>query len=441
MSHNSEVAIIGAGLAGCEAALVLARAGIRVKIFEARPIWRSPAHKTDLPAELVCSNSFKSIKLPSSHALLKEELRLLQSPLLDIAQQTSIPAGSALAVDREAFSSTVNQRLSADKLVSVVHEEICSPPLKQPFCIIAAGPLASPNLVQWLTSSFLTSSLHFYDAIAPIVSADSIDYNIVFFASRWEEGTGDYLNCPFDEQEYRLFYEELKKADQVNARSFENQKFFEACLPVEVAAQRGYKALAFGPLRPVGIINPHTGKRPFAVCQLRKENINSDSFNLVGFQTRLTFPEQKRVFRLIPGLNNAQFLRFGSIHRNTYMQSPQLLTSDLSFKDLPNLFLAGQICGNEGYTESIATGHYAALSIASRIKGKKMLLPPPETAIGALINHITVSDNDKFTPTNIHFGLFPPLENTGKRKIGKAEKKKLICSRAIESLKKWKTEL
>lgn len=438
MSQKSTVAIIGAGLAGSEAALVLARAGIPVTIYEARPEWRSPAHKTDLPAELVCSNSFKSNKLPSAHGLLKEELKLLESPLLSIAESVAIPAGAALAVDREKFSVSVNDALFSNELISIVKREVSVPPSDFPFCIIAAGPLASPGLISWLTSRFSSSSLHFYDAIAPIIAADSIDYNIAFSASRWEDGEGDYINCPFTEEEYGIFLEELKKADQVNARSFESKEFFEACLPVEVAAERGYKALAFGPLRPVGITNPHTGRWPFAVCQLRKENLDSDSYNMVGFQTRLTFTEQARVFRLIPGLKNAEFLRYGSIHRNTFMQSPQLLTSDLSFREVPELFLAGQICGNEGYTESIATGHYAALSIIERLKnGKNMLPPPPETALGALIKHVTVSGDSQFAPTNINFGLFPALEYTGKRKLGKTEKKELLCSRAIESLNKW----
>ncbi|MCX7727325.1 MAG: methylenetetrahydrofolate--tRNA-(uracil(54)-C(5))-methyltransferase (FADH(2)-oxidizing) TrmFO, partial [Chitinispirillaceae bacterium] len=356
---QQKVYIIGAGLAGCESALVLARKGVNVVLFEARPKVMTPAHKTSLPAELVCSNSFKSDVLPSAHALLKLELRALKSPLLEVADATSIPAGSALAVDRERFSLKVKELIFSYSNITYVEEEVSEPP-QDGYTIIAAGPLVSEKLTEWMVRTFSTKSLHFYDAIAPIISADSINYSKVFFASRRDCGSKDYLNCPFTEEEYRIFYEELCKADSVVAHSFEKESFFEACLPIEVIAKRGYLSLVFGPLRPVGLIDPNSRKRPFAVCQLRKENISGESYNMVGFQTRLKIQEQKRVFRLIPGLENAEFLRFGSIHRNTYLDSPALLNSDLSFKKITNLFLAGQLCGNEGYTESIATGHLAA---------------------------------------------------------------------------------
>ena len=437
MLDKPSVAIIGAGLAGSEAALVLGRMGIEVELFEARPLWQSPAHTTDLPAELVCSNSFKSQELPSAHGLLKAELMLLGSPLLEAAKEVCVPAGSALAVDREEFSRKIARKLQQEPLIRYTQKELGAPPTSCRYCLIAAGPLASEKLTTWISSTVSSSALHFYDAIAPIIATDSIDRSIVFSASRWEDGEGDYLNCPFNEEEYRVFYDALRGADQVSARAFEHARFFEACLPVEVAAQRGYEALAFGPLRPVGLFDPRTGKRPFAVCQLRKENNAGDSYNMVGFQTRLTIPEQTRVFRLIPGLEHAEFLRFGSIHRNTYLDSPRLLAGDLSFKVRPDLFLAGQICGNEGYTESIATGHLAARFIAARVRGDVFSPPPPETALGCILRHVTESVDSPFTPTNIHFGLFPPLDQVFRGRGGKAEKKQRQCDRALESLRNW----
>lgn len=435
---NSTVAVIGAGLAGCEAALTLARLGIASTLYEARPLRMSPAHTTALPAELVCSNSFKSNLLPSAHGLLKTELRLLESPLLEAAGECAIAAGSALAVDRKQFSGSVEKRVAATPLITYIQREIESPPQEHPFTIIAAGPLASEPLTDWLIKNLDTGSLNFYDAIAPIVSADSIDLSIAFSASRWEQGDGDYLNCPFTKDEYTTFFNALCNADRVVARDFEEARFFESCLPIEVAAERGFKALAFGPLRPVGLIDPRSGRRPFAVCQLRREHKEGESYNLVGFQTRLRIPEQEQVFRMIPGLANAQFLRYGSIHRNTYLDSPRLLNADLSFRRFPSLFLAGQLCGNEGYTESIATGHIAALSVAARIASTEWTLPPPHCALGALLRHVTASHERPFTPSNIHFGLFEPLEPDPKRhKIPKKEKQELMCQRAIAALRNW----
>jgi methylenetetrahydrofolate--tRNA-(uracil-5-)-methyltransferase len=433
----TSVAIIGAGLAGSEAALVLARKGINVELFEARPEKMTPAHKTALPAELVCSNSFKSQELPTAHGLLKAELSILGSPLLEAAKRSCVPAGSALAVDRELFSKNVETLLKQEPLITYTCKELSEPPSGHEYCIIAAGPLATDRLALWLTNSFTTNSLHFYDAVAPIIQHDSIDHSIAFSASRWEEGDGDYVNCPFTEEEYRAFYDELRVADQVNARDFEQERFFEACLPIEVAAQRGFDALTFGPLRPIGLKDPRTGRRPYAVVQLRKENAASDSYNMVGFQTRLRIPEQGRVFRLIPGLKNAEFLRFGSIHRNTYLDSPGILSADLSFREKPNLYLAGQMCGNEGYTESIATGHLSALFVAARIKGITLSQLPDVTALGAMLNHVTTSEAKPFTPTNIHFGLFPPVEQARRGRGGKAEKKELHCKRALEALNQW----
>jgi methylenetetrahydrofolate--tRNA-(uracil-5-)-methyltransferase len=438
---TKKIAIIGAGLAGSEAALVLARKGVRVTLFEARPHKMTPAHTSDMPAELVCSNSLKSQEIPSGHGQLKAELALLESPLLSIARQNAVPAGSALAVDREQFAASVNDAIIHEPNISFVRKECVDIPDGFDYCIIAAGPLASEGLCAFLTNEFSSTSLNFYDAIAPIIAADSINYDIAFFASRWEDGEGDYLNCPFNEDEYKKLFDTLTEADKVTARKFENEKFFEACLPVEEIASRGYQSLAFGPLRPVGIDDPRTGRWPYAICQLRKETLDGESFNMVGFQTRLTIPEQKRVFRMIPGLENAEFLRYGSIHRNTYIDSPSLLADDLSFKNRPSLFIAGQLCGNEGYTESIATGHLAALFVKSRLDNKTLSAPPLTSALGALLNHVTHSPEKPFTPSNVHFGLFPPLDLQGRKKIGKKEKKELLCKRATASFKQWKDAL
>ncbi|MBN1576299.1 MAG: methylenetetrahydrofolate--tRNA-(uracil(54)-C(5))-methyltransferase (FADH(2)-oxidizing) TrmFO [Chitinispirillaceae bacterium] len=439
---HAAVAVIGAGLAGCEAALVLSRRGIPVALYEARPQCMTPAHTTALPAELVCSNSLKSDALPSAHGLLKAELRTLESPLLAAATETALPAGSALAVDRERFSLRVRELITASPLVSYILKEVEAPPPCHRYCVIAAGPLASEKLTSRLQQTFSTGALHFYDAIAPIVAADSIDHSIAFPASRWKKGEGDYLNCPFSEEEYRVFFDTLREADRVTARNFEEARFFESCLPIEVAAERGYKALAFGPLRPVGLIDPRTGRRPFAVCQLRRERASGESYNLVGFQTRLTIREQQRVFRLIPGFARAEFLRYGSIHRNTYLDSPALLRHDLSFRQRPDLFCAGQLCGNEGYTESIATGHLAASAVASRIAGHPWAAPPVETALGALLHHVTASKEHPFTPSNIHFGLFPPLDTVPvKRKPGKKEKQERMCERALMKIREWISSL
>ncbi len=436
-TSSSSIAVIGAGLAGSEAALVLARRGIPVDLYEMRPDRMPPAHKTEYPAELVCSNSFKSDQLPTAHGLLKMELSLLESPLLAIAGDTRIPAGSALAVDREKFSRRVNELLAIDSHIVIKRCECDKPPEGHPLCIIAAGPLVSASLTKWLSETFSSGSLHFYDAIAPIVSADSIDISKAFLANRWEKGGADYYNCPFTEEEYHTFYDALISADRVKSRKFENECFFEACLPIEVVAQRGYDALPFGTLRPVGLTDPRTGKRPFAVCQLRKENAMGESYGMVGFQTRMTISEQKRILRLIPGLEHAEFLRYGSIHRNTFLNSPSLLADDLSFRTNGTLFLGGQICGNEGYTESIATGHLAALFAWARIMNKTLSPIPITTACGALLRYVTKSDRKQFTPSNINFGLFEPLLQGGKKKLTKTDKRQQLCERALQDMKEW----
>ncbi len=436
MPVRPKVAVIGAGLSGSEAALVLARRGLPVDLFEMRPGRMTPAHATGLPAELVCSNSFKSMGLHSAHGVLKAELAILQSPLLDAAQRSAVPAGSALAVDRHAFSGTVAGLLAGEGRVRLISAVIEAPPEGYDACIIAAGPLVADSLVRWLAGREGAAFFHFYDAIAPIVSAESVDTSVAFPASRRETDAGDYLNCPFTEEEYRRFYVALREADRTVAHQFESKRFFEACLPIEVMAARGECALAFGPLKPIGLTDPRSGRRPYAVCQLRRENAAGTCYNLVGFQTRLTIPGQKTVFRMIPGLENAEFLRFGSIHRNTYFDSPELLSQDLSFQQMPSIFLAGQLCGSEGYTESIATGHLAALFTWSRLSGRAIPLPPRESALGSLLYHVTCSPVRPFTPSNVHFGLFAPLPDNGKR-IRRKANRELLCERALATMREW----
>jgi methylenetetrahydrofolate--tRNA-(uracil-5-)-methyltransferase len=335
------------------------------------------------------------------------------------------------------FSQKVESSLSALPGITRSQREAIEPSSGHLRCIIAAGPLASEGLVSWLTETFSSESLHFYDAIAPIVSLDSINTEIAFYSARHTPESTDYLNCPFTEEEYNRFYEALMAADETVARDFEEARFFEACLPIEVIARRGKQSLSFGAFKPIGFTDPRTGRMPYAVCQLRRENKDGDSFSLVAFQTRMTMSAQQQVVRLIPGLENAEFLRFGSCHRNSYMDSPRLLAQDLSFKKMPDIFLAGQLCGNEGYTESIATGHLAALFILAQSKGMNLPVPPVSTACGALLRHVTASEVLPFSPSSFHFGLLPALEAGQKKRIGKKEKHELLCKRAIEDFQEW----
>ncbi|MCU0609079.1 MAG: methylenetetrahydrofolate--tRNA-(uracil(54)-C(5))-methyltransferase (FADH(2)-oxidizing) TrmFO [Chitinispirillaceae bacterium] len=346
-------------------------------------------------------------------------------------------AGSALAVDRMQFSGCVVRELAGQPLIRIISREVTSLLPGYDVCIIAAGPLASDGLTEWIRQEYSAAALNFYDAIAPIIASDSIDMNIAFLASRNEAaGKGDYLNCPFTEEEYRRFHSALCEEDRVRARPFEEQRFFEACLPVEVLSGRGEMTLAFGPLKPIGLTDPRTGRRPFAVCQLRMENEAGTCYNMVGFQTRLTIAGQQRVFRMIPGLKDAEFLRYGSIHRNTYLDSPKLLAPDLSFKSRPSLFLAGQLCGSEGYTESVATGHLAALFACAHLDGTGIRPLPRTTAIGSLLGHVTTPNNAPFAPSNIHFGLFEPMPDNGKR-IRKKANRDMLSARAVNDLKEW----
>ena len=432
------VGVIGAGLAGCEAALVLAKNGISVTLYEMRPHTTTPAHATALPAELVCSNSLKSQELPAAQALLKAELDLWSSPLLQCARLCSVRAGSALAVDRRAFSFEVLKRIGSHENIVMKPGEIGEPPRSHDAIIIATGPLTSEAMVSWLTTTFSTQSCYFYDAIAPVIAADSIDMDKAFFANRWEENSDDYCNCPFTEQQYKCFFDALASAQTTPARDFEQEHFFEACLPIEIIAKRGYEAMAFGPMKPIGLFNPHgTQKHAFAVLQLRRENSNGDSFSMVAFQTRLTIGEQKRVFRLIPGLESAEFVRYGSCHRNTYLDSPTLLSPDLSFMKMPHVFCAGQLCGNEGYVESIATGHYAALCAIDKVTNAKTAPLPQTSAIGSLIHYVVSSDKKPFSPSSFHFGLLPALDPGLRRKIPKKQKHEMFCTRAIADMKQW----
>jgi len=431
MSH---IAVIGAGLAGCECAFALARAGRAVTLYEMKPARFSPAHVSPGLAELVCSNSLRSDDPQTAVGLLKEEMRELGSLVMGVAAATRVPAGKALAVDRERFSAEITARLEAHPAVTLVRREIASlddPDLADAEAIVvAAGPLASDALADDLARRIGSDRLAFYDAIAPIVDAQSVNQDICFWASRYRPEEKDYLNCPMDEAQYLRLVAELKAGDKVRPRDFEDQAHFEGCLPVEVMAERGDMTLAFGPLKPVGLEDPRTGKQAFAVVQLRPENLERTALNLVGFQTKLTYPEQKRVFRLIPGLENAEFLRLGSIHRNTYVDAPAVLTPELALKADPRVHLAGQITGVEGYVESAACGLWLGLHLGSAAP-----LPPRETSLGALLGHLRTPAKN-FQPSNVQFGLMPPLN----QRAGKRKRMALYAERGREALAAWKAQ-
>ncbi len=419
------VTVIGAGLSGCEAALQCARLGVPVRIYEMRPQKMTPAHQTGEPAELVCSNSLKSEEITNAHGLLKAELKALGAVLLACAEKARIPGGKALVVDRQRFSAEVASALKSAG-VEIIHQELTAPPATP--TVIATGPLTSPALTEFLQKSLGANNLFFYDAIAPIVSADSLNMEKIFPASRYGKGA-DYLNCPLGEDEYNRFVSALTTAELYPAHEFEKIPFFEGCLPIEELARRDRLALAFGPLKPVGLIDPRTGKRPFAVVQLRRENAAGTMFNLVGFQTRLKRPEQERVFRLIPGLEHAEFLRYGSIHRNTFLNSPELLLPTLQTRRRLDLFICGQLAGVEGYVEAIATGLVAGINITRLVLGKQPLTLPEETMLGALIKYIT-TPNPNFQPMNANFGLLPPLKN----RLYGLKKRQALAQRSLARL-------
>lgn len=430
------VTIIGGGLAGCEAAWQLLKRGIEVELYEMRPTASSPAHKTSNLAELVCSNSLRSRMIDSAVGLLKEEMRILGSLIMEAADSTAIPAGKALAVDRTLFSRCVEDRLLSQGRLEIRREEVTALP-RDGVVIIASGPLTSDALAERIAGLTGEESLYFYDAIAPIVEAESIDLEKVFRASRYDAGEGDYLNCPMTREEYEAFYRALVEGTEVPLRDFEKPRYFEGCLPIEIMAQRGFRTLLFGPMKPVGLIDPRTGKEPCAVVQLRQENRASSLFNMVGFQTKLTWPEQRRIFRMIPGLEAAEFVRFGSIHRNTFLNAPATLKETLQLRCDERIFFAGQITGVEGYVESAATGLLAGLFAAAFRSGEALPPPPATTALGALIRHLAGAETGTFQPMNVNFGLFPPLE----KKVPRKNRGGLYAERALAAVGKWKEEL
>ncbi len=423
--------IIGGGLAGSEAAWQAARRGVKVRLYEMKPRKFSPAHQSPLLGELVCSNSLRAEGVESAVGLLKEEMRRLNSLIMAAALATRVPAGKALAVDRGEFAAFITRALEAEPLIEIIREEIAAPAPEQT-TVIATGPLTSEPLAEALGKLTGQAHLHFYDAIAPIVAADSIDLQKVFRASRYGAGE-DYLNCPFSEAEYAAFYEALMAAEQVPLRAFEEPRYFEGCLPVEIMAARGYRTLLFGPLKPVGLVDPHTGRQPFAVVQLRAENREGTLYNLVGFQTKLKYGEQERVFRLIPGLEHAEFVRLGSIHRNTFIRSPDILSAYLNFLHYPQIFLAGQISGVEGYVESAAMGLLAGINAARQATSRPLITPPRETALGALIGHLTNTETKNFQPMNVNFGLFSSLSGRIPKKLRGAA----YAERALKALESW----
>ena len=425
------VTVIGGGLAGSEAAWALAERGISVRLCEMRPGTRTPAHKTDRLAELVCSNSFKSVDLSNAHGLLKAELRALGSILLPCADLARVPGGTALAVDREIFSEAVHRWVTSHTLITVVRHEATELPSPG---VVATGPLTSERLTEAMVARLGSSALAFYDAIAPVVSADSLDQGRLYALSRYGKGEGDdYLNAPMDAPTYQAFIDALLAADQHQGHEFDQVPYFEGCLPVEEMARRGRETLRFGPMKPVGLRDPRTGREPYAVVQLRREDKAGQMWNLVGFQTRLRIPEQQRVFRMIPGLENAEYLRFGSIHRNSYLNSPASLGPGLTAKDDDRLFFAGQITGVEGYTESLGTGLMAGINLARRLHGLPIVVPPPTTMLGGLYRYLREADPKHFQPMNANFGLLDPLPG----KIKKDHKKEILVERAQADFASW----
>lgn len=427
----NKITVIGAGLAGCEAAHKLSSLGFSVRLCEMKPEKRTPAQKSDGFAELVCSNSLKAMRLESAAGLLKEEMRRLGSVTIEAAERTSVAAGGALAVDRELFSEYITEKIKSDPNIEVVTGEVTELP-DEGIVIVATGPLTSDALAESLRQKF-GGTLSFFDAVAPIVAADSIDMNRVFMGARYDRGEADYINCPMERDEYDAFYDALVSAERAPLHDFDvaDPKVYEGCMPVEIMAGRGRDTLRYGPLRPVGLIDPHTGRRPWANIQLRKENAAGTMYNIVGFQTNLKFGEQKRVFSMIPGLEHAEFVRYGVMHRDTFMDSPRLLSKSLSLKSEPRLFFAGQFTGVEGYTESAATGILAGINAARFASGEEPLVLPPETMLGALVNYITDESVDNFQPMGANMGILPPLE---KKIRHKDERYAALAERAIAGL-------
>jgi len=434
----SRIRVIGGGLAGPEAALTAARAGVDVDLYEMRPARSTPAHQTADFGELVCSNSLKSESENTAPWLLKQEMRRAGSPLLACADASAVPAGHALAVDRVEFSRLINEAIEREPRITVHREEVTHLDPEDGITIIATGPLTSSALSSEIARLTGSDHLAFYDSISPIVEADSINMDRVYFAARWDKGTADYINCPFTKEEYDAFYNALTTAETVQEKEWEKLCYFEGCLPIEELARRGYDTLRFGCMKPVGLRDPRTGKTPYAVVQLRCENLRADSYNLVGFQNHLKYGEQARVLRLIPGLENAKFLRYGQIHRNTYINAPRVLTETLNLRDHSGIYFAGQISGVEGYTESIATGMLAGLYAAAASQGTTAMSVPRETALGSLVNYITKADAKHFQPANITFDLLVPLEEELRKKIrDKKERHRMQCERSLAAFDRW----
>jgi len=446
MVHMPAVRIIGAGLAGSEAAWQCARRGIKVDLFEMRPVRTTPAHQTGDFAELVCSNSLKSDSENTAPWLLKEEMRRAGSLLMQIARECAVPAGHALAVDRVTFAARVTEAIERDPRVTVRREEVTRVDENEGLTIIATGPLtsdvlaneiarlSSPELSHHAAAAAESPHLYFYDSISPIVEADSIDMSRVYLAARYNKGSADYINCPMTPQEYERFYDALIAAQSVEERDWEKLNYFEGCLPIEEIARRGPDTLRFGPMKPVGLKDPRTGRMPYAVVQLRQENLRADSYNLVGFQNHLKFGEQARVLRLIPGLEDARFLRYGQIHRNTYINAPTLLRETLQMKQHPRVFFAGQICGVEGYVESIATGLIAGMHASGLASGFEVSPAPRASAFGSLVHYVTHASSKDFQPANITFDLLPPLE---KKVRDRKERHRLQCELALREFDGW----
>ncbi len=433
--RQNQITVIGAGLAGSEAAWQIAQAGIAVDLYEMRPTRQTEAHSTTDCAELVCSNSFGSDSPHHASRLLKEEVERMGGLLIRLAREHSVPAGASLAIDRHAFSAAVTRTLTEHPLITLHREEIPRVP-REGITIVATGPLTSPELAQDLQALVGGEKLYFYDAISPIVSADSLDYEKLFFANRYGKGeTADFLNAPFTREQYDAFVAELLKAEVVLPHDFEEEKYFEGCMPIEAIAARGPRTLAFGPMKPVGLDDPKTGRWAHAVVQLRTENRHKTAYNLVGFQTKLKYGEQARIFRMIPGLENAEFVRLGSMHRNTYLDSPRVLDASLRLKAAPNVFIAGQLTGTEGYLESVATGLLAGWNAVRELKGAPLEVPPPETMLGALLASITDTTKKKFQPTNVNIGLFPPLEVPVKK--DKKLRNAAFAARATTKFDQW----
>lgn len=433
-----KVTIIGGGLAGSEAAWQVAKRGIKVDLYEMRPQKLTPAHKTGEFAELVCTNSMRSNQLSNAVGLLKEEMRHLDSLIMEAADQTQVPAGGALAVDRDSFSDYVTEKLKGMDNVTVHEEEITELP-KTGLTVIATGPLTSDALAEQIQKFSGTDSLHFFDAAAPIVAADSIDMDIVYKKSRYDRGEAAYLNCPMNKEQYQKFANELVHAETAEMHGFENSDVFEGCMPIEVMAARGAKTMLFGPLKPVGLEDPHTGKTPYAVVQLRQDNAAASMYNIVGFQTHLKYGEQKRVFSMIPGLENARFARYGKMHRNTYMASPKVLSASYEAKKQKGLFFAGQMTGVEGYVESAGSGLVAGINAAREAMGKETVAFPKDTALGSMANYVTTTDAKHFQPMNASFALLPSLE--GKKIRNKKERHLKISERGLASLDAFKADV